>query len=169
VLQAKDLLEHASRLLIPKSKEVDWRRAVSASYYAVFHLLTGAVASQVSPVIPAGLQGRTRRVLEHRAMKTAMKPFLSKGSFHQYSNALYVPCAFSDDLRELSEAFGELQDARHLADYDVADLQGTVDLSWATDSVDKARRVFAAWDRAKSSEAATLFLAAMIFDAKWAK
>ncbi len=166
---AEDLLEHASRLLKLPNTEADLRRAVSASYYAVFHLLSGAVASQVSPASPPGMRGRIQRVLEHRAMKNAMELFRTPESCAKLSANLGIPCPFSADLAEIAKAYGELQDARHLADYDVVDSSGTVGLAWASDSFDKANRIFEAWERAKSTDEARLFLATLIFGAKWAK
>lgn len=116
---AEELLDHASRLLKSPATEADVRRAVSASYYAVFHLIAAAVATQASPASPPGLSGRIQRVLEHRAMKNAMESFRTQDSCAKLSANIGIPCAFSFDLAEIAKAYGELQDARHLADYDV--------------------------------------------------
>lgn len=166
---AEELLDHASRLLKSPATEADVRRAVSASYYAVFHLIAAAVATQASPASPPGLSGRIQRVLEHRAMKNAMESFRTQDSCAKLSANIGIPCAFSFDLAEIAKAYGELQDARHLADYDVIDTNGTVGLAWASDCFEKARRIFAAWERTRTSDEARLFLAALIFGAKWAK
>lgn len=166
---ADDLLDHASRLLKAPATEADLRRAVSGSYYAVFHLLAAAVASQVSPTSPPGMSGRIQRVLEHRAMKNAMEFFRTQDSCAKLSANIGIPCAFSPDLAEIAKAYGELQDARHLADYDVVDSNGAIGLAWASDSFEKARRIFEAWKRAQSTDEAKLFLATLIFGFKWAK
>lgn len=167
---ADDLLDHASRLLTaPEVAEVDYRRAVSASYYAVFHLISSAVVAQVSPQQPDGLSGRCQRVLEHRAMKNAMASFLTPNSVEKLSKDIAVPCAFSQDIAMIANAFAELQDERHLADYDVVDAEGKVGLRWASENLDKAKLLFEAWSRAQSTDEAKLFLAAVIFGNKWAK
>lgn len=166
---AEELIDHASRLLKSPATEADLRRAVSASYYAVFHLIAAAVASQASPASPPGLRGRIQRVLEHRAMKNAMEFFRTHDSCAKFSANIGILCVFSPDLAEIAKAYGELQDARHLADYDVVDSNGTIGLAWASDCFEKARRIFEAWERAKSTDEAKLFLAALIFGAKWAK
>ncbi len=167
---ADDLLDHASRLLAaPAVADTDYRRAVSASYYAAFHLISAAVAAQVSPQEPDGLRGRCQRALEHRAMKNAMARFLTPDSLKKLSEEVAVPCAFSQDIATVANAFGELQDARHLADYDVVDSEGKVGLSWASESLDKARLLFEAWGRAQSTDEVKLFLAAVIFGNRWAK
>lgn len=156
---AEELLDHASRLLKSPATEADVRRAVSASYYAVFHLIAAAVAKQASPVSPPGLTGRIQRVLEHRAMKNAMESFRTHDSCAKLSANIGIPCAFSLDLAEIAKAYGELQDARHLADYDVVDTNGTVGLAWASDCFEKGRRIFEAWERTRTSDEARVFLA----------
>ncbi len=102
-------------------------------------------------------------------MKSSMEPFRNSKSLTLHTSKLSVSSAFSSDLAEVAELFGELQDARQLADYDYEDAGGTVGLSWASDYVSKARRLFVAWDRAKTTEEAKLFLTSLIFGNKWAK
>jgi hypothetical protein len=170
VLQAKEMLDHASRLVgNAASTDADYRRAVSASYYAVFHLISAAVAEQACPPTPHGLRGRFQRGLEHGVMKNAMEIFQDQQKFPQHSTKLGIPCGFSSDIAEIAELFGELYYARQFADYEVEDSKGTVKHSWASGWVDKARLVFDDWDRAKSTEEAKFFLASLIFGNKWAK
>lgn len=172
MLRAEDLLDHASRLLATATDpgvETDFRRVVSASYYAVFQLITSAVVEQMCPPTPHGLRGRSQRALEHGTMKKAMASFLTADSVKRLPETVRVPCTFSRDLAEIAQTFAELQDARQLADYDVVDAEGIVSLSWASDCLDRARRTFEAWDRAKATDEAALFLAALVFGAKWIK
>jgi hypothetical protein len=135
----------------------------------VFHLMAVAVAAQVSPQKPDGLRGRSQRALEHRAMRNAMARFLTPDSVKKLSEEVYVPCAFHPDIATIAKAFGDLQDERHLADYDVVDSEGKVSLSWASESLDKAKLAFEAWDRVQSTDEAKLFLATIIFGNRWAK
>jgi hypothetical protein len=102
-------------------------------------------------------------------MKRAMEKFLKEEKVKDWSKQVAVPCVFSHDLAEIAKAFGELQDARHLADYDIVDSEGQVGLSWASERVDQAKRIFEAWDRARSTNEAKLFLATLIFDEKLKK
>jgi hypothetical protein len=166
---ADELLDHASRLIaIPTIADIDCRRAVSASYYAVFHLLSDAVATQVSPPTPLGMSGRIQRLLGHRPMRDAMAPFSDANKWNVFSASLGIPCVFSSDLAVISQAYAELQDARHIADYDVIDAKGIIGLVWASDCLDKAELAFDAWSRVKSTDEAKLFLATLIFGVKWA-
>jgi hypothetical protein len=166
---ADELLNHASRLIAdPAVAGIDCRRAVSASYYAVFHLLSDAVATQVSPPTPPGMSGRIQRLLGHRPMRDAMAPFSDSNKWNVFSTNLGIPCVYSPDLAVIAQAYAELQDARHLADYDVIDTKGTVGLIWASDCLDQARLAFDAWNRVKVTDEARLFLATLIFGVKWA-
>ncbi len=166
---ADDLIDHASRLLaVPPVTGVDCRRAVSASYYAVFHLLSDAVGTHVSPSNPPGMSGRFQRALDHLPMRNAMVPFCDSKKWNDFSTKIGIPCTYSPDLAKIAQAFAELQDARHFADYDTLDVKNTVDLSWATDCLDKAKLAFDAWNRVKSTEASKLFLAALALGVNWA-
>lgn len=102
-------------------------------------------------------------------MKNAMARFLTPDSVKRLSAEVAIPCAFSHDIATIAKAFGDLQDERHLADYDVVDSEGKVGLSWASESLDKAKLLFEAWDRAQSTNEAKLFLASVMFSNKWAK
>jgi hypothetical protein len=170
VLQARDLLDHASRLVANSSStDADFRRAVSASYYAVFHLISAAVAEQACPPTPPELRGRFQRALDHKSMKNAMQSFVTLDSLKKLSTDTGITCVYSKDIADIARAFGQLYDAREFADYDVVDSGGTVDFSWASDWVDKVRLAFDAWDRVKSKDEAKLFLASLIFGNKRAK
>lgn len=170
MLQAKDMLDHASRLIANVSNtDADYRRAASASYYGVFHLINGAVAEQTCPPAPLGLRGRFQRGLQHGLMKETMANFLTQQSYGNYTNKTGVSCGFSQDIADIAQAFSELQDARQLADYDVEDSRGIVNHSWASGWVNKAKLVFDAWDRVKATDEAKFFLASLVFGRHWLK
>jgi len=98
---AEELLERAQFLASDEhtTSQANIRRAISASYYAVFHLLSAAVAEQVSPDLPAGLRECTQRALSHSQM-------------------FVLPNPISAELASVASDFQELQEARHAADYD---------------------------------------------------
>ena len=79
---AEELLEHArflANLDERTTTQANIRRAVSAAYYAVFHLLSAAIAKQISPSNPPGLRGRTQRALNHAEMYRAADLFKNPG------------------------------------------------------------------------------------------
>jgi hypothetical protein len=122
----EDLVEQAVRLatLDPKKpKQVNLRRAVSSAYYAVFHLLVdeacrvliGAQHNQ------APFRQVLGRAFAQGIMKEACKSFgggtLRKG----VAKGLPASFAIPGEIRDLALAFVELQEWRHLADYDLTE------------------------------------------------
>jgi hypothetical protein len=157
----QDLLEQAKFLVRReqrKPKQASLRRAVSAAYYAAFHLLGADAASQASPPSPAGLRIRVQRSLEHGAMKEAAKRFESQRLPDTIKPL--VPIPLPSDLVALAQCFIRLQEERHAADYD---LTSPFDRVRAQDAVDLASRLFTYWEKVKATEAARLFLAALVF------
>lgn len=108
------LIEHANfpvDLNAPNDpKQVDLRRAVSAAYYAVFHLLTSEAAQNWKH---ERHQARLARIFDHKPMKTCSGKVASK-------QAPSDPDKFAvfARLRVVAENFVNLQQARHDADYD---------------------------------------------------
>jgi hypothetical protein len=113
------------------------------------------------------MSGRIQRLLGHRPMRDAIAPFSDQNKWNTFSTNLGIPCVFASDLAVIAQAYAELQDARHIADYDVVDAKGIVGLLWASDCLDKARLAFDAWNRVKSTDEARLFLATLMFGVKW--
>lgn len=170
MLQARELLEHASRLVAyAASTDADYRRAVSACYYALFHMIAAAVAEQACPPTPPELRGRFQRALDHKSLKNAMQAFVTPESIRKLSTDTGITCVYNREIAAIARAFGQLYDAREFADYDVVDSAGAVDFSWASDWVDEARRAFDAWHYVKPTDEAKLFLASLIFGNKRAK
>jgi hypothetical protein len=168
---AEELLIHARFLASLDERtttQANIRRAISAAYYAVFHLLAAEVATQVSPNFPAGLREGTQRVLSHTQMlnvATAFsRPGVSKVKFTPRDFVL--PCPVSRELASIAKGFEELQAARHLADYDVMKQHYPGD---ALSLVQVAESIFKTWKTEKDSPNAPVFLAAMIFGKDWNK
>jgi hypothetical protein len=109
-----DLIEHAiflSQLNLPDDpKQVDLRRAVSAAYYALFHLLTTEAAQNWKR---QGQRHRFARMFDHGRMKTCSSKVSSRPL---PTDLAEVPVA--TDLKLVADSFVTLQQARHTADYD---------------------------------------------------
>lgn len=96
---ARRLLESAG------STDADRRRAVSTAYYALLHALCRLVAD--SRPAPAGATwDQVYRGLAHAETKRRCS-----------ANRL-LAASFSEPVQRIGGAFIQLQDARHLADYD---------------------------------------------------
>ena len=122
----KDLLEQAVRLarLDPKKpKQTNLRRAISSTYYALFHLLVDeACRVQIGSLHnQAPFRQVLGRAFAHGVMKDACKSFgggtLKKG----VAKGLPAGFAIPVEIRELAETFVDLQESRHLADYDLTE------------------------------------------------
>jgi hypothetical protein len=164
---ADGLMEHARALLVGSPNEAHLRRAVSAAYYALFHLLSSAVAEQVSPDLPVGLRGRTQRALDHGTMANAASQFKRPGERPQSLPKDIVLEPISQRLVNVAASFVDLQEARYLADYDALDSTSRVSLQWAQENVSKAESAFRDWNVVKRSEEAKVFLAALMFAQRW--
>jgi uncharacterized protein (UPF0332 family) len=107
---ADDLLEqahHLARREKNKPRQASLRRAVSTGYYALFHLLVAEIVGNWSGKNRSSLA----RGCEHRRMKEASK----KANGAQFRNADKHVVA---ELKNVASAFIQLQEQRHLADYD---------------------------------------------------
>jgi uncharacterized protein (UPF0332 family) len=109
-----DLSERAkflSRLNLPDDpKQVDLRRAVSAAYYALFHLLTTEAARNWKH---PSQRNRFARMFDHGRMKTCS----SKTSSRPLPDDP-AEIRIAKDLKLVAASFVTLQQARHTADYD---------------------------------------------------
>jgi len=105
------LLEQAqflTNLDTRRPRQANLRRAVSAAYYALFHLLTTAsVANWKKPRQRAALA----RAFEHRKMNDACTKTRGK----QFPNPHHASVRH---LRTVANTFIQLQQFRHTADYD---------------------------------------------------
>ena len=158
-----DLLEQAEHLAgrdAGRPKQASLRRAVSTAYYALFHLLIReATAALVSD---PRLRQLVPRAFVHKDMKDACQQFVGNLPAHLIG-AIAVP-PVPDDLRIVAQAFMDLQQARHEADYNVAQTFNRPD---TRDHLDTVRKAFEAWERVRGQQAATVFLANLLLGSKW--
>lgn len=164
---ADDLLEQA-RFLVTRERtrprQSSLRRAVSAAYYATFHLLGTSAAAQATPANPAGLCDRVQRAMVHGTMKAAARAFES-GNLPDYLRTLATD-PLPARISTVARAFVQLQEERHKADYDVAD---RFDRARAQSAVALAAQLFTDWNTVRNTEDAHVFLAALLFWNTWNK
>lgn len=142
-----DLLAQAKYILDiePKRpKQASLRRAVSTAYYSFFHLLVqdgallmfgGGNAIELRHVV--------RRAYEHGTMKKAAKGFASGQLAAAWNSVLPNPSA---ELTMVANAFVDLQEARHQADYDPT---YKLKRSEARDLVERAESAIEAWKKVR--------------------
>jgi hypothetical protein len=108
-----DLLAHALALVHTEPQsELLLRRAVSAAYYAVFHLLIFEATGHWDS---SGLRSTLGRAYDHGLMKATSNRILDSREF-PYTNQ--TPQVVTN-LREIAQGFSQLQEDRHFADYNL--------------------------------------------------
>jgi hypothetical protein len=94
------------------------RRAVSSAYYALFHCLGRQAASHLFPEARREEQLRLARSFNHRAIKDVCEWIAGRsGHVPQHSRRL-VQSLQGTSMVGVADVFCDLQEARHLADYD---------------------------------------------------
>ncbi|HZL29219.1 MAG TPA: hypothetical protein VFC39_22025 [Acidobacteriaceae bacterium] len=162
---ADDLLAQAGTLAtlddgIPS--QANLRRAISSAYYALFHLFIAEAVDRLLPAEPPGLRERASRAFSHGEMKQVCIRFLAKRIVEDFAPLLRV--STSPELLFIARTFVNLQEQRHLADYDVGIFLLRAETLL---SIDKARRAFTNWKLIRETDEATVFLAALIFAKRW--
>ena len=157
-----DLLGQARQLSIKEPKrplQASLRRAVSASYYALFHLLVDDATRRMFP-------GRDRAPLRHCLARAFLHGDMKKVA-QQFSNDSVSPKfapglnhqALQPELVGVAKAFVDLQQARHEADYDTARRFTRREV---LDLLEEAEQAFADWRHVRRSIQAETFLAGLL-------
>src|SRR6266702_6792920 len=153
VLNPDHLFEQATKLIaiqVGPPRQVDIRRAISASYYAMFHATITAAVDQFIGVTnrDASRYGLVYRSVSHAWLrdlcKEVQKPTLSnKFKPHAPSNG------FGPNITAFAAAVVELQEKRHAADYDVMIRMNKSDAILAISAAKAALRRFNKESRAR--------------------
>jgi hypothetical protein len=157
---ADDLLILAGHLANPSTNhpEQAWlRRSVSTSYYALFHLLVGDAVQCWNGSVAArvGLE----RAFGHDNMYKVSQT-VSQGSWRGWSDpSPPVPA----ELKSVAEAFVNLQQARHRADYNNARIWTRTEVS---EQLDVAQRAFRNWRKIQTSAAANEYSLSLLVGRK---
>ncbi len=123
VLNPDHLLDQANRLAaapaVGAPRQADLRRAVSSTYYAVFH----AVVTEAADDFVGATKRHTPRYalvyrsIDHRSLRTICEDIVKDKLPKKYNK--YEPKGgFGPDIEALANAVTELQEKRHVADYD---------------------------------------------------
>jgi uncharacterized protein (UPF0332 family) len=146
-----DLIQQAiflSELNSPdEPKQVDLRRAVSAAYYGLFHLLTTEAAQNWKH---QSQRDRFARMFDHGRMKTCSSRVSSRALPVEPDE---VPVAAN--LKLVADSFVKLQQARHTADYDNSKVWSRTQV-W--DMISLAHDAIAAWSNIREKEIAQDYL-----------
>lgn len=158
-----DLIEQAEHLAKrepTKPRQASLRRAISTAYYALFHMLIRDGALRLMPSAPATLRDQAQRAFTHGEMRNACEVF--SRSSKAYAHLLVTP--LEDGLQSVAEAFVELQQLRHAADYD---LSQAFDKVTVLEAIELAKTAMADWHKVRDKPNSNVFLAALLLHSRW--
>ena len=157
-----DLLRQARQLAVKEPRrplQASLHRAVSASYYAVFHLLVDeATKRMIRGRDRAALRRSLARAFGHAVMRQVAQQFSDNSVSRKLVPGLNGQ-ALQPELVRVASAVVEPQEARHEADYDPA---RRFTRREALDLVGQAELAFADWNRVRGSIQADTFLAGLL-------
>lgn len=158
----RDLLKQARILAEKEPKkplQASLRRSVSASYYAIFHLLVDeATRMLLSGSMRADLRVCLARAFRHSYMKQAAVQFASRSGPVRLSLG-FDSESVQQELKDVADAFVQLQEARHNADYNLAH---SITRREAFDLVELAEEAFRNWNKVKGTLQADAFLVGLL-------
>lgn len=171
-----DLLEQAHYLVELHSKEpkqAHLRRAVSAAYYALFHLLIDEALRVMTPASPPQLAEVMRRAFNHADMKNACQGFSSGNPQKEIKKIMSgykgddLPLSLSADLKLVARTFVNMQRKRHLADYDNLTTFTKIEVE---ELLDDTLSAFSAWTKIKEmpdNSDTNVFLCSLLLYKQW--
>jgi hypothetical protein len=115
-------LDQADQLLSSSAgapRKTDLRRAISNAYYAVFHTILQKAADTYAGASnrQSELYALVYRSIDHRSISDICSEVIKQNLKPKY--AKYVPPGgFGPNIHSFATAFPDLQQKRHLADYD---------------------------------------------------
>jgi hypothetical protein len=167
-----DLLEQAKHLLgrePRRPKQASLRRAISSAYYSLFHLLTHEACKVF--VRDSKTIEMIVRSYNHGKMWKISRLFVNGDlprKLHPLKNSLSGPnqTPTATRLRSVAQAFVDLQDGRHDADYNLAKRFSRRE---AKNLVNLAESAFADWNQIRKDDLARIYLSCFLVFDDWNK
>ena len=158
----RDLLTQATLLATKersRPRQASLRRSVSASYYALFHLLVDTAARRlISGSDRQALRSCLGRAFDHGVMKRVARQFAERSVSPKLSPGLNgLP--LQDEIVRVAAAFVDLQQHRHEADYDMG--RGFTRLE-VLNIVSDAERAFVDWRAVRNSVQGDTFVVGLL-------
>ena len=157
-----DLLKQATLLATKEPKrpsQASLRRAVSAAYYALFHLLVhDATKLMLGGDGRRPLRNTLARAFRHSTMKTVAHQFATPGDPARLAPGLSSQ-PILPELADVAAAFKELQQARHEADYD---LNHRFTRAEMLDLINTSDQAFRNWHAVRGTLPADTFLTGLL-------
>ncbi len=162
-----DLLEQARHLANReprRPRQASLRRSVSASCYALFHLLASDGAALMTRGAVPDLRAEVQRAFAHNEMKRICQ-FFALGGLPDPIRSLVVRPIEAELLR-VAQAFIRLQEQRHAADYDT---RFRLDRAATDNLVDAVESAFRNGSAIRTTPDAAVFLTALALHRQWGR
>lgn len=163
ILNPDHLFEQAAKLIAPPPagppRQVDLRRAISAAYYSVFHYILTAAADEFIGVTKRTTNRYTLvyRSIDHRGLRELCNEMKKPQQTAKYQN--YAPAnGFGPNIQAFASAVIELQEKRHIADYDPSSRVKTSDARLAIATAKSAIQRFQKASKTRQKAFLTLLL-----------
>jgi len=158
VTLASDLLDQAQHLALVdpgRPRQASLRRAVSAAYYSLFHLIVDDAVRYLVPT--ASLRAAVARTFEHKDVKSAARTIseIQRGSAPWLASHVRLPISVA--LASVCDTLVDLHDQRHAADYD---LSATFTRGVVNSKLAMAVSAHGNWSRERRSHNARVFMLA---------
>ena len=154
--QARLLATHEPR----RPKQSSLRRAISTSYYALFHLLVNeAVGLLVAGTDRKSLRNSLSRAFAHGHMKEVAQQFAGPNGPSPKVLPALNGLGLTPELKSVASAFVDLQQARHEADHDVS---REFTRKECLDLVSRVQVAFSDWSKVRRTLSADVFLVALL-------
>jgi hypothetical protein len=161
----EQLLEQADHLALrdkTKPYQANLRRAVSASYYALFHFLASECARNIAGTASSDdpFRDLVSRSFVHSDMAEASKRF-TKGSSDLpiVVRSALASMAIHASVQQVASVFVTLQEERHRADYD---LSRSFVREQVVATLQRSKSAIAAWKSTQSDPSARAYLYALL-------
>ena len=158
---------HLARRERTRPRQASLRRAVSAAYYGFFHFLIREALRQIGPNLSEENFNRAYRWFDHGTMSRVGRAFSQE--VVRIPNSKDVLIQKNDPgIMFIAENFAELQELRHLADYDPSAVFLRAEVLDRISHIDDA---FAVWNlgKVKKSPEANTFLLSLLLWERWGK
>jgi len=173
VIGSLDFQAHAHDLVFKPSgdlgrdpTEIELRRALSSAYYGLFHCLTTAGSM---PFFSGGeaIRFQAARAFNHAAMRKVCDSYV-RSPLRPFAPPLehLSPRAPDRRLIGVAVAFGQLQDDRHAADYD---LSAAIEFDYVAQLVRLAQQAVAQFHEVQALPETTVFLIALLLADRWTR
>jgi len=167
-LLPEHLLEQARHLAKrerTRPRQASLRRSISTAYYSLFHFLIRESIRQIGPNLGEDNFNRAYRWFDHGVMYRVARAFSQKTVRIANSKDVLIQ-SNNSGIQFIAQHFADLQELRHLADYDPGTIFIRADVLAISDRVATA---FLLWPAIKNSPEANALLISFLVWEKWSK